>query len=1166
MKKFGFGKKKDEESQGNPYAQQPAGNPYAQQPADDPYANAPPRVSPYQQARSNLPSGPRPGGLPGGPRAGAGYNTPPPPYASSGPRPDGGYANEKVGATGGYGGNRYDNNAAFNANQRTTAPSRQGGYGGMGDTETQRDDLFSGAQSRYQQQQQQPSKFGGDDRYGSSGTSATAGGDYGGYGEQRELTEEEREEQEVDDVKNQIRQTKQESLASTQRSLAMAEQTESVATGILARLGAQGERLHNTEKNLDIAATHNRIAEERAKELKTLNRSMFAVHVSNPFTKKTRAAEREGQILAQHQADRETREATRRDAYKSQQRMEETFKNLHVSQGGGLGRASAAERSKYQFEEDDSADEHIDENLEKISQKVGILKRAGVAIGEEVDRQNVLIDRIDHKSCNKLGSCSLNLTSIDFDIYSSEMPRKNKDGENHDILKIGNKSISLEGYLTKKPPVSQPATGTTSLQEPTVEKLPEPVQGRYSKRRKISQHTAVGDSQYFKTRQALPLWKHQEGIRRVMAEHDVLVLVGETGSGKSTQVPQFLFEEDWCQRKKVKVKRGEIVEDVAVGGIIAITQPRRVAATTLAHRVSREAGTPLSGQKGDIANKGLVGYSVRFDHNVPKGTRIKFLTEGMLLQELIRDPHLRQYSAIIVDEIHERSVDVDLLSGFLKQIILGDKAGRGGLPLKVVVMSATANVEGIRNFFSDSGSSERLQAEFLLIEGRQFPVEVIHTPKPVADIQEALLQRLLEIHKQEPLPGDILAFLTGQEEIEAMQKILEEEAKKLPSGVPKLKVFPLFGQLSIEAQHQAFQPIKGGMARKIVLATNIAETSVTVPGVRYVVDCGKAKVKQFRTRLGMESLLAKPISKSSAIQRTGRAGREGPGKCYRLYPEETFESLEKTDLPEILRTDVLGAILTMKARGIEDVLSFPLMDTPDLESIEKALVHLHLLGALGDDGSITAMGRKMVLFPVTAPFAKVLLVAAAPENDCLLEVIDIVSCITSGEDIFLHLHSEEVKEEVEELRKELSRREGDLLTYLTTIQRYASENTDRIEWCKTRRVNVRNLRQAMNIRKQLRGLCLKEGMLEEAPPSDPQPFEPVAPEKAETILKCFLQGFALKTAVLAPDSSYVTTYGKHVVAIHPSSVLHGQKKEAIMFLEHVFTQKNYAKKWQQWYT
>ncbi|KAL2126875.1 hypothetical protein VTI74DRAFT_11690 [Chaetomium olivicolor] len=767
------------------------------------------------------------------------------------------------------------------------------------------------------------------------------------------------------------------------------------------------------------------------------------------------------------------------------------------------------------------------------------------------------------------------------------MSRKRKQGHTDDVVKVGGKVISLEGYLTKKTrneapqPRSSPDAARPDLTTSRhVSESPNCDSG--NKPHGVGSSTykqLTGDPHFFSARQALPLWTRQNEIRRILRQKDVLILVGETGSGKSTQVPQFLYQEKWCQRRKVMIKAGGGTQEVGVGGMIAITQPRRVAATTLAHRVSREAGTPLNGHKdGGTSNgsvsKGLVGYSVRFDHRVPPGTKIKFLTEGMLLQELLRDPHLRQYSAIIVDEIHERSVDVDLLSGFLKQIISGDKAGRGGIPLKVVIMSATANVESIKRFFNtqpdepateaDTAPKSKAAVEFLQIEGRQFPVDIVHAPKPVPDIQETLLKTIFKIHTEEALSDkhgrkDILAFLTGQEEIEAAQRLVEEYASTLPANLPKIKVFPLFGQLSMEAQHEAFQPIKGGFTRKIVLATNIAETSVTVPGVRYVIDCGKAKVKQFRARLGMESLLAKPISQSSAIQRAGRAGREGPGKCFRLYTEETYETLQKTDLPEILRTDILSAILTMKARGIDDVLSFPLMDRPDIESVEKALLHLHILGALADDGSLTETGRKMVLFPVAPPYARVLLAAADPRFDCLLEVIDIISCITAGEDIFLQLRSEEAKEEVEDYRKELSRREGDLLTYLTTMQLYTAENADRAQWCKDRKINIRNMKQALNIRKQLRGLCVREKMMEQ-PLADPQPFTPTSPEQASVILRCFLKGFALKTAMLAPDSSYVTSHGKHVVAIHPSSVLHGQKKEAIMFLEHVYTQKNYAKK------
>ena len=672
--------------------------------------------------------------------------------------------------------------------------------------------------------------------------------------------------------------------------------------------------------------------------------------------------------------------------------------------------------------------------------------------------------------------------------------------------------------------------------------LPKPTIAKVKKDRTTVTRSATepGAPSFLKQRAALPIWDHREAIRRALREEDVLILVGEPGSGKSTQVPQFLRTETWCR------------------GMIAITEPRRVAATTLAHRVAGEAGTPLGN-----GFTGEVGYSVRFEHNVPRGTKIKFLTEGMLLQELLRDPGLEQYSCVIVDEVHERSVDADLLLGFLKQIQTVGRESRGGVPLKVVVMSATADVEKLEGFFS--GGADDPKVRVLQIPGRQHPVGIAHTPEPVPDTQDALIKTIFKINKQEP-SGDILAFLIGQEEIESAQRLIEQEAKALPSNVPSVVVFPLFGQMSIEAQHQAFQPVREANTRKVVLATNIAETSVTVPGVKYVVDCGWVKVKQFRSRLGMESLLAKPISKSSAIQRTGRAGREGPGQCYRLYTEESYDKdLREIDLPEMLRTDVLGAVLTMKARGIDDILAFPLMDMPDTESIEKALDHLWRLGALREsDGAITEIGRKMSLFPVSAPFARVLLAAADPQYDCLLEAIDIISCITAGYDLFLQVQSEEEREEVEEFRKELYRREGDLLTYLTTMQSYTSENANRIDWCRARKINIRTMKQALNIRKQLRAMCLKDGMLASKPPPDPQPFEPYSPDRAETLIRCFMEGFAMRTARLAPDGTYVTTpaQGKQAVAIHPSSVLYGQsfKREAIMFLEYVYTSKNYAKK------
>lgn len=796
-------------------------------------------------------------------------------------------------------------------------------------------------------------------------------------------------------------------------------------------------------------------------------------------------------------------------------------------------------------------------------------------------------------------------------------------------------------------------------------------------------------------RKKLPIWAHKADIRWALRHSDVLLLVGETGSGKSTQVPQFLLSEPWFKRQTLKFRDDDGQEkELAVGGRVAITEPRRVAATSLAYRVAAETGSYLG--KSQTNDDDKVGYSVRFDSVVPRKSKVKFLTEGMLLQELLHDPYLRRYSAVIVDEIHERSVDVDLLAGFLRNIVLGDKSGRGGIPLKVIVMSATANMGGLQKFFAgDVSVANNLRAEdptikgkfenddhrasltgnaqasqsFLSavteadgvgkvdrrsranesniglkkdpnpqssgpddrrssdasysswdgilsenettatpetsialipkahtngidtrqprkstgvdnlhpskvnlgeamgkdvaihhIKGRQHPVKVFYTPEPVPDYIEASLKTIFKIHIHEKLPGDILAFLTGQEEIETLKILVEQHAEMLAKTLPKIIVLCLYGHQTNEQQQAAFAAPKSKNTRKVILATNIAETSITVPGVRFVIDCGKAKIKQYRSRLGLQSLLIKPISKSSAIQRKGRAGREAPGQCYRLYTEAEYLKLPDADIPEILRSDVVEAVLRMKARGVKDVLSFPLLDPPDVYAMEKALLTLHSIGALNDDGELSEIGIKMADFPLPAAYSRVLVAAAEPDADCLLEAIDIIACLTDGDDIFLQPKSEEKREEVEDARRDLFRREGDILTYLTAMQKYASENINRSEWCQKRLLSARDMKYAMSVRRQLQDNCVKWNMLAEKPPPDPQPFVPISAERAEILLKCFLKAFAMKTASLQPDGSYCTTVGKHVVAIHPSSVLYGKKVEAIMFLEHVYTQKNYAKK------
>lgn len=657
------------------------------------------------------------------------------------------------------------------------------------------------------------------------------------------------------------------------------------------------------------------------------------------------------------------------------------------------------------------------------------------------------------------------------------------------------------------------------------------------------------------TRKQLPIWSHRQHICEALRHNDVLVLSGETGSGKSTQVPQFLLDQAW------------------LSGKIAVTQPRRVAAITLARRVAEEMGSPL----GSSSPASKVGYSVRFDDNTSPSTRIKFLTEGMLLQEMLRDASVRQYSCIIVDEVHERSVNVDLLLGFLRSLLVRRKGS-----LKVVVMSATADVDSLANFFAGSsilnsysndedetsevswnGIEDEDQAfspangiPKVHVEGRQYPVTVKYLDTATEDVIEASLQRIFQIHCKEAMPGDVLVFMTGQESIQGLQKLLEEYAQSLTSDFPKLLVLPLFAALPQSAQQRIFQPAPPN-TRKVILSTNIAETSVTVPGVRFVVDTGKAKMKQFRNRLGLDSLLVKPVSRSSADQRKGRAGREAPGQCYRLYTEADYTKLDKENSPEILRCDLSQAVLTMKARGVDDVVAFPFLTAPPREAMEKALLHLLQLGALDDAGKINDTGRKISRLPLTPSLGRAIIEAAHPTTNCLLEVIDIVACL-SVENIFLNVETEEVRERAQLARQQLFRRQGDHLTLLAAVQAYAAENSDRRRWAEDHLISHRAMQSVMDVRKQLTAQCRQARLLTSASSAD-ESASVDAEESQDRILRCFLRGFSGNVARLCPDGSYKTFVGNQTVAIHPSSVLFGRKVEAILYNEFVFTNKAYAR-------
>lgn len=644
-----------------------------------------------------------------------------------------------------------------------------------------------------------------------------------------------------------------------------------------------------------------------------------------------------------------------------------------------------------------------------------------------------------------------------------------------------------------------------------------------------------------------------------MRNMDVLVLSGETGSGKSTQLAQFFVNEPWMAFDKPN----------GPAPCIVITQPRRIAAISLAKRVAKEMRVNLGDE---------VGYAVRFDNRSGPKTRIKFVTEGILLQEMLRDPDLKRYRMVILDEVHERTTGADLLLALIKAKVKSraETAAQGkGHGLKMGVMSATIQVEPLVKYL-DNAVPDGKQITFCYIEGRQHPVDTFYLAQPQKDYVEACLVQVMNLHYSEPMPGDILVFLPGQEDIESLGRLLQDlqPAIEAQSEVPHMWVLPLYGGLSKSAQEQVFEknPLK---TRKVILATNIAETSLTIPGVRLVVDTGLMKSKQFRPSLSLESLLVTPISRSSADQRKGRAGREGPGKCFRLYTKQTYESLPEFSVPEIKRVELSQTVLALAARGVTNFTDFDWIDRPSKDSLERAIFHLHCLGALAQ-GKITPLGKQMAGYPLEPTQARVLIEAFKPENaDVKDDVIDILAAV-STENLLLNLPlsmSDEKREEVYEARKPFMRREGDHIFFLGLVRHYNSLSTrsERNEWAKKCYANTKSLNTVQEVQKQLHGLhpSAKRG----SSPQDINTDRTIPPERAEKVLKVLLVGFFSNTALLAADGSYKTIMTSQRVKIHPSSCLspsayvsehedlraQRRKPPAVMYNDYVFTTEPFAR-------
>ncbi|KAG6373740.1 P-loop containing nucleoside triphosphate hydrolase protein [Boletus reticuloceps] len=630
-----------------------------------------------------------------------------------------------------------------------------------------------------------------------------------------------------------------------------------------------------------------------------------------------------------------------------------------------------------------------------------------------------------------------------------------------------------------------------------------------------------------KQREQLPIAKGKDALVREIRDNDVTILLGETGSGKTTQVPQYILE-----------------AGLAGDGMIAVTQPRRVAATSLAARVAAEQSVTVGG---------LVGYSVRFDEACQAHTKIKYVSDGMLVRELLSDPILSRYSVVILDEAHERTLRTDFLIANLKTILakrnqVNDSKGKtkGPLsvsnPLKIVVMSATLDAEKFSRFYNN--------APILYVKGRQHPVQIFHTVVSQTNYVDSALRTFFQIHVDKP-PGDVLIFLPGQEDIETLDKSIKMYAQRLPIERMQVTLCPMYASLPPSKQARIFASTPPH-TRKCILATNIAETSITIPGIKYVIDTGKCKEKRYISKdngCGFDTLLTRDITKSSAMQRAGRAGREGPGFCFRLYTEEAFKDMAISAEPEIRRCSLTQSVLQLKCLG-QDLEEVEFMDPPDIVYAMSALKSLWLLGALDNSKTLTTLGRQMATFPIEPYLARIILTSKT--HGCAVEVIDIVSLLSSSSKLFLDVSDQ--RDAITDARRKFRHPSGDHFTMLNAFRSYqeiaASESkSERKAWCRKHYLNERTFTEALKIRDQLRVICRRVDLDWRASRSDIE----------EPVLRCFTAGLMQQSAMLQPDGSYKQLMGQLVVKIHPASTLCDKKVPAIIFDELVYTGHAYAR-------
>ncbi|KAK9322840.1 P-loop containing nucleoside triphosphate hydrolase protein, partial [Lipomyces orientalis] len=608
-------------------------------------------------------------------------------------------------------------------------------------------------------------------------------------------------------------------------------------------------------------------------------------------------------------------------------------------------------------------------------------------------------------------------------------------------------------------------------------------------------------------RKSLPIYRYRDELLEAFESFQIVIIVGETGSGKTTQLPQYLHEAGYTKDGKK----------------VGCTQPRRVAAISVAQRVAEEMGVKLGNE---------VGYSIRFEDKSSDKTILKYMTDGMLLREFLTDPELSGYSALMIDEAHERTLHTDILFGLLKDI------ARFRKDLRLLISSATMDAEKFSEFFDD--------APIFQVPGRRYPVDIYYTPQPEANYVQAAVNTIFQIHtsKQE---GDILVFLTGQDEIETMQENIQDICYKLGNKIQEMIVCPIYANLPPDQQTKIFEPTPKN-ARKVVLATNIAETSITIDGIVYVIDPGYVKENVYNPRSGMESLVVTQCSQASANQRAGRAGRVGPGKCFRLFTKWAFfNELPQSTTPEIQRTNLESMVLVLMSLGINDILNFDFMDPPPTETLVRSLEHLYALGALNDRGELTKLGRQMAEFPADPMFSKAII--ASDKYGCVEEVLSIIAML--GEASTLFYRPKDKKLHADKARDAFTRSGGDHLSLLEIWNEWVDTDFSQA-WAAENFLQYKSLCRARDVRDQLSRLCERVGVkLSSAGTQE---------NGIVNIQKSITSGFFSNTARLTRNGeSYRTVKTSQTVYIHPSSVLYKKKPKWILYHELVLTSKEFMR-------